>query len=185
MPAGRKLLTLALLGAVSVLLRRWWWLVVVLNVVVAVMYRLAGFGPAVLWRQIRPMGAILVVTAGFHLWFRGWISAVATAGTITMLVTAAALVTLTTPTTVLLNTVVRAAGPLRRVGVDPERLGLYLTIGIRCVPLVASLAAEVREAQIARQATYSAQAFAVPFIVRSLREADAMGEALVARGGGD
>jgi biotin transport system permease protein len=60
-----------------------------------------------------------------------------------------------------------------------------LTLGIRCVPVVVGLAEEVREAQLARGLGSSPRAFAVPLIVRSLRHADALGEALVARGVAD
>ena len=82
----------------------------------------------------------------------------------------------------MVDAVVAAARPLRRVGVDPERVGLMLALGIRSVPVVVGLAEEVRDAQRARGLTASPRAFAVPLIVRSLRHADALGDALVARG---
>ena len=75
--------------------------------------------------------------------------------------------------------------PLRFVGVDPARVGLLLALGIRCVPVVVGLAHEVRDAQRARGLAASPRAFVVPLIVRSLRHADALGEALVARGAED
>jgi biotin transport system permease protein len=50
------------------------------------------------------------------------------------------------------------------------------------VPVVVGLAEEVRDAQRARGLAASPRAFAVPLIVRSLRHADALGEALAARG---
>ena len=50
------------------------------------------------------------------------------------------------------------------------------------VPLMAVLVREVSEAQWARGAQRSVRAFAVPLIVRALRQADALGESLVARG---
>ena len=78
--------------------------------------------------------------------------------------------------------VVRTCRPLRRVGVEPERVGLLLALGIRSVPVVVGLAQEVREAQLARGLATSPTAFAVPLVVRSLRHADRLGEALVARG---
>ena len=48
--------------------------------------------------------------------------------------------------------------------------------------MVAQLAEEVRDAQRARGLTASPRAYAVPLIIRSLRHADELGEALVARG---
>jgi biotin transport system permease protein len=99
-----------------------------------------------------------------------------------VLVLLAALVTLTTRTTAMVDAIVTACRPLRRLGVDAERVGLMLALGVRSVPVVVGLAEEVREAQLARGLGASPRAFAVPLIVRSLRHADALGEALVARG---
>jgi biotin transport system permease protein len=82
----------------------------------------------------------------------------------------------------MVDAVVGAVRPLRRVGVDPDRVGLVIALGVRAVPVVVALAGQVRDAQRARGLTSSARAFAVPLIVRSLRHADAMGEALAARG---
>lgn len=180
-PAGPKLLALVVLGASSVFLTHWWLVLALLGVLLGA-YGLAGLGPRVIVQQIRPMLWLLAFTAAYHVWSATWQRAVVVTFTIVLLVLAAALVTLTTPTSALIDAVVRVAGPLRRFGVDPDRVGLMLTLGIRCVPLVADLAAQVREAQLARGVGTSWKAFAVPLIVRALREADAMGEALVARG---
>ena len=182
LPPGTKLLVLLVLGAASVVTQRWWWLVASLVVASVLAYRLAGWGVRLWWTQLRPLWMLLAFTAVVHALTSGWQRAVADTGTIVVLVACAALVTLTTPTTALVDTVVRIAAPLSRFGVDPERVGLFLMVGIRCVPLVAGLARQVREAQIARRATTSTRAFVVPLVVRSLREADALGEALVARG---
>lgn len=177
-----KLVALLALGVASVGLQTRWWLVVAAFAMVVVGYLVAGFTPALLWRQLRPMVWLLGFTAVMNWWVADWQRAVSVAGMIATMVVAAALVTLTTPTAALIDVVVRAARPLRRFGVDPERLGLILLLGIRVVPLLAGLAREVREAQIARGAVRSYRAFAVPLLVRALRQADAIGEALVARG---
>ena len=181
LPAGAKLLCLVLLGASSVFLT-YWWLVLGLIGLLLVAYAVAGIGPRLMVKQLRPLLWLLAFTAVYHVWVTGWQRAVVVGGTIVLLVLAAALVTLTTPATQLIDAVVRVLGPFRRFGVDPDRVGLILTLGIRCVPLVADLAGQVREAQLARGTGTSWKAFAVPLIVRALRDADAMGEALVARG---
>lgn len=181
LPAGAKLLCLVLLGASSVFLT-YWWLVLGLIGLLLVAYAVAGIGPRLIVKQLRPLLWLLAFTAVYHVWVTGWQRAVVVGGTIVLLVLAAALVTLTTPATKLIDAVVRVLGPFRRFGVDPDRVGLILTLGIRCVPLVADLAGQVREAQLARGTGTSWKAFAVPLIVRALRDADAMGEALVARG---
>jgi len=180
-PVGLKIAVMVLAGLGSVLLHR--------PVQVAVGLVLVGLGYAVArvsWRlavaQVRPLLWLLGATAVFHVVVSGWQRAVVVVGVIAMLVLLAALVTLTTRTTDMVDAIVRWLRPLHRVGVDAERVGLMLTLGIRCVPVVVGLAEEVRDAQRARGLTASPRAFAVPLIVRSLRHADALADALVARG---
>ena len=183
-PAGAKLLGLLLIGAMIVWLDQPWQVGIVLAVVLAG-YLLAGLGWRTPIRQVRPLWLLLAVTAGLHLVLGDWQRALVVTGTIVVLVLLAALVTLTTRTTALVDVVVTTARPLRRIGVDPDRVGLIVALGIRCVPVVLSLAAEVRDAQRARGLTASPRAFAVPLVVRALRHADGLGEALVARGTDD
>ena len=99
-----------------------------------------------------------------------------------ILMEAAGLVTLTTTTTDLSDVVVAGLGPFRRFGVNPERVGLLIALSIRAVPVVLGLAEQIRDAQRARGKTLSPRAFAVPLLVRALRHAQRMGDALVARG---
>lgn len=182
LPAGAKLSLMLALGIASVFLQRNWVVTLVALAVVGALYPVAGFGARTLWQQVRPMVMLLVFTAGFQWWAAGWRRALAVTVMVLVLVLAAALVTLTTRTTALVDAVVRASRPLRRLGVDPERVALVLNLGIRCVPLVAAIAGEVREAQAARTGEFSLPAFAVPLLVRALRDADGLGEALAARG---
>ena len=55
-------------------------------------------------------------------------------GVLAVLVLLAALVTLTTRTTAMVDAMVVACRPLRVLGVDPERVGLVLALGVRSVP---------------------------------------------------
>ncbi|MGI9155799.1 MAG: energy-coupling factor transporter transmembrane component T family protein [Marmoricola sp.] len=181
LPAGAKLALLVLAGAGSVFVRHPWQVGAALAGVVC-LYLLAGLSPRVLWAQLRPLWWMVLLLGGFHVLVNGWARAAVVVGVLLGLVLLAALVTLTTRTTAMVEAVVRVLAPLRVVGVDPERIGLLLSLGIRSVPVVAGLAAQVREAQLARGRGTSPRAFAVPLVVRSLRHADALGEALAARG---
>jgi len=184
MRAGTKLLLMLGAGAASVLVdHAWQALLAVMGSVC--LYRLAGLSLRTTARQVRPLVWVLGLVAVFHVWASGWERAAVFVGVITALVLLAALVTLTTRTTAMVDAVVHGLRPLRRLGVRPERVGLLLALGIRSVPVVVGLAEEVRDAQRARGLTASPRAFAVPLIVRSLRHADALGDALVARGADD
>ncbi|MDV3208469.1 MAG: energy-coupling factor transporter transmembrane protein EcfT, partial [Rhodococcus ruber] len=94
----------------------------------------------------------------------------------------AALVTLTTRVSDMLDAIVTGLRPLRRVGVDPERVGLVLVMTVRAVPMLGAIVAQVTEARKARGLGFSLRALAVPVVVGALLTAEAMGEALVARG---
>lgn len=181
MRAGAKLMLMIAAGAGSVLLDHPWQVAVALAAVLAG-YLLAGLSLGTAWRQVRPLVWILGFVAVFHVVLSGWEEAAVFLGVIVSLVLLAALVTLTTRTTDMVDAVVGGLRPFRRVGVNPERVGLLLALGIRSVPVVVGLAEEVRDAQRARGLSASPRAFAVPLIVRSLRHADALGDALVARG---
>ncbi|MGZ4429933.1 MAG: energy-coupling factor transporter transmembrane component T family protein [Nocardioidaceae bacterium] len=182
--AGVKLLVLLLAGAGSVFLDAPWQVLVALGVAM-VGYGVAGLPTRAALDQLRPLVWIAGFTAVVHVLVNGWQRAFVVVGVIAFLVLLAGLVTLTTRTTDMVDAVVAACRPLRRLGVDPDRVGLVLALGIRCVPVVVGLAEEVRDAQLARGLGASPRAFAVPLIVRSLRHADALGEALVARGAED
>jgi biotin transport system permease protein len=181
LPAGVKLLAVVALGIGSLWLDRPWQVGAAL-VVVLLGYVVAGLPVRVLVGQLRPLVWLLGFTAVFHVLVNGWQRAAVVIGVLAALVLLASLVTLTTRTTDLVDAVVAGCRPLRLVRVDPDRVGLVIALGIRCVPVVIGLAEEVRDAQRARGLGASPRAFAVPLIVRSLRHADTLGEALTARG---
>jgi biotin transport system permease protein len=151
-------------------------------VVVLALYAVGRIPSRLVLGQVRPLFWLVLVLLAAQLLLAGWRTAVVVTANLLALVLLAALVTLTTRTTALVDTIVRTCRPLRVVGVDPERIGLLLALGIRSVAVVTGLAGQVREAQLARGLAASPTAFAVPLVVRSLRHADALGEALVARG---
>jgi biotin transport system permease protein len=181
LPAGAKLAGLLLAGLVSPFVRSPVVTAVALAVVLAG-YATARMPAAVLLQMLRPLLLLMVPLAAFQTVVAGWERAFVIVGVLVTLVLLANLVTLTTRTSDLIDVVVRVCGPLRRVGVDPERVGLMLQLAIRAVPLVIDLGGRVREAQHARGLGASPRAFAVPLIVGALRRADAMGDALAARG---
>jgi biotin transport system permease protein len=181
LPAGLKLLGLVAGGVIVFLLDRPWQVAVALVVVLAG-FAVGGLGLRTAARQLRPLLWLGGCTAVFHALVNGWERAAVVVGALTALVLLAGLVTSTTRTTALVDAVVASCRPLRVLRVDPERVGLVVALGIRCVPVGIALAAEVRDAQRARGLGASPRAFAVPLVVRSLRHADALGEALAARG---
>ncbi len=179
--AGVKLATLVVAGAGSILVRRPVETAVAIGVVL-LGYAVAQVPPRVVWASFRPLLWVLVPLTVFQVLVAGWQRAAVIVGVIVALVLLANLVTLTTRTSDLIDVVVWLCRPLRRVGVEPERVGLMLNLAIRSVPMMVELADQVREAQLARGHGVSARAVAVPLVVGALRRADELGDALAARG---
>ncbi|MGW0178539.1 energy-coupling factor transporter transmembrane component T family protein [Nocardia sp. NPDC003345] len=181
-PAGVKLVLLLVGIVAATLFVRSPAQLGVVAVVVAGLFALARIPWRTAVAQLRPVLWMLALIAVFQVLTTSPARAIVVCGLLLVSVALAALVTLTTRVTDLLDAVTRALGPLRRIGVNPERVGLLLTLAIRCVPLLAEIVREVADARRARGVQWSVTALVTPVLVRSLRTADAMGEALVARG---
>ncbi len=115
-------------------------------------------------------------------WAGGWRAAVVVVGTMLVAVLAAALATRTTRVGDLLDALATALRPAHRLGVDPDRAALVLALTIRSVPLLVAAFAEARDARRARGLERSPRALVVPLVIRSIRHAHLLGEALTARG---
>lgn len=148
----------------------------------ALLYTAARIPLGVAWRQLRTILALALLIGAAQSIPLGPRQASVMAAQILLGVALAALVTLTTRTTELLEAVEAWCAPLRHLGVDPARVALVLALAIRSVPVVASLAGDVREAHRARGARLTPVGLAVPLTVRTLRHAEQLGEALIARG---
>ena len=181
LPAGVKLATL-LLSCIGILLLREPWQIAVALVVVAGLYALARLPLPTMLAQARPLVLFAGVLLAFQWVVAGWEKAVVVVGGIVVVVLLAGLVSLTTRTTEIVEVVVAMARPLARFGVEPEHIGLLVALGIRSVAVVVDLSRDVRQAQVARGASASPMAFVTPLVIRTLRHADRLGDALVARG---
>ncbi|MFL6101304.1 MAG: energy-coupling factor transporter transmembrane component T family protein [Actinomycetales bacterium] len=181
MPGGAKL-TLLAAGSLALVVWRGLVALAVAGAVVAAAYAVARIPVRVAWAQLRPLRWVVLVLGVAQLLLSGWRPAVAVVGALVVLVAAAALLTLTTRVSTLVDTFTRLARPLRRAGVDPDRIGLLAALTVRTVPVIAGIRDEVDQARRARGLERSPRALLVPLVVRTVRHADHLGEALVARG---
>ncbi|WP_353828823.1 energy-coupling factor transporter transmembrane component T family protein [Agromyces sp. SYSU T0242] len=180
MPALAKLGLLAVAVTATALLGSLTALGIAAGATVA-LYALARIPVRVAWRQVAPILWVLAFAVPVQWLFAGWEAAASMAVRLLVAVALAGLYTLTTTVTATLDAMQLLLRPFSR-WVDPDRVGLALALAIRCVPLLAELVREVLEARRARGAEGSPMALAVPVIVRTLRTADHLGEALMARG---
>lgn len=177
---GPKLLALLLAGAGVFTLRSPGPLLLVLAAVVG-LYGVARLGGRVLWGQLRPTLALLAFFFAVQALTVNVDSGVVTVLRFAVMILLASLLTLTTRTSDLLATLERALQPLRRVGVNPEKVSLAVSLTLRFIPVVIGIVAEVRDAQRARGLDGSVLALAVPVIIRTLRMADDIADAIDAR----
>lgn len=180
-PALAKLAGLFALGSGVFLIDDMAALGAVLAVVVA-LYVLARVPPSTALRQLRYaailLGAIFVAQ-GFLV---GWPQALVMLMRFAALLPAAALVSATTRTMDMIDAFRTLLRPLALIGVDPGRIGMTLTLAIRFIPAVIQVTEEVREAQRARGGGAGIVQLATPVVVRLLKMADNVAEAIDARG---
>lgn len=187
LPAGPKTVLLLALVLGVFLLPSHWWAAGVAAAVSILAYAVAGLrdgmlGMRELGRQVFAVRWLILIMLVSQLLFLGPEPAVANAARVAAALVLAALLVLTTRMTALLDALERGLRPFRRLGLDPERAALLLTVTLSTVPVLARLAGEVRAAQRARGARGDLRTFVVPFLVIALTHADQLGDALTARG---
>lgn len=137
-----------------------------------------------MWNQLWPPLPILIPLAAFQWWQKGFHEAAVVFLTVYACIIAAVVLTLTTPVAEMMDALEKAMAPLERFGFPAQNVSLAMSLTIRLLPLMFTTINEVLDARKARGAGTSMLAFGTPVIIRSLRRARAMGEALQARGVG-
>ncbi|MHC8491839.1 energy-coupling factor transporter transmembrane component T family protein [Thalassospira sp. SM2505] len=178
--AGAKILAMVALGT-GVFLIPDWPVVSLVLVSVIVLYRISGFGWATMTAQIKPMFWLLAIFFAVQLWLNDWQAGLLVITRIAAIVMFASLVTLTTKTSDMLASLERAMRPLKPLGVNPEKVSLAISMVLRFIPVIATVASEIRDAQRARGLDRSILAMIVPLIIRTLKMADDVADAIEAR----
>lgn len=183
LPVGVKLAGLAALSLSIVLVRSMPASFVFLAVALLVAL-LARVRLGTLVRAARGVLLIAAFVGAMQWWWYGRDKAVETFVDLVTLSLAAVVVTATTPVNAMLDAFIRWIGPLRRVGVKPERVALGFGLAIQALPGTIALALETRDAARARGVRHP-RAFLTPFVIRVVARAHETGDALHARGIGD
>ncbi|MFT4284112.1 MAG: energy-coupling factor transporter transmembrane protein EcfT [Protaetiibacter sp.] len=180
-PAGVKLLALLALALLISLWPHTGATIALTGLVVVALYALALFPPVVLLRQLWLAKWIVVLMVVTQLVFLTPWDALVNTVRVVSIVLLAALLTLTTRSEELLAALETGMRPLARLGADPRRIGLTLSLAISMLPVVAGIAERVRDAQRARGVRLGFR-IVVPVLVLALRHADDVADALSARG---
>lgn len=182
--AGTKLLGLFVAGLLLVVARGWGSGVAAL-VVAGVVLATSGAALGQTARALRGLAILTTMLGAYHVWQNGWPRAVEVVGELFALVLLATAMTATTPVDEILDAVTRALRPLRRFGVDPERVALAFSLMLRAIPTTLAVAEETRDAALARGLERDPRARLTPLVIRVIAQARETGDALHARGIGD
>ena len=134
------------------------------------------------FRQLRTVLIFLVPIFLFHVFITDWMLGLETVLRILVLLLLAVLVTLTTKPTEMIDVLEAAIRPLRHVGVNPSKASMMLSMVIRFIPMMMREAQEILEAQRARGLDRNAIALLMPLLIKTLKMADDLSEAIEARG---
>lgn len=144
-------------------------------------YRAADLSLATAWQQLRPVLLVIALVFLAQAFLATVQIATLSVLRIATLVLLAALVTLTTRTRDLVDTLEWSLAPLAPLGVDPPKVGLAISLAIRFIPVIAGIFGEVREAQAARGGGRNALRLVMPTVIRTLRMTDEIADAIDAR----
>lgn len=191
MPVELKFVTVFACAAAVSMLRENPWAVAAVWGVAVLGFLCSGAGAAGLGAQLWRLRWLLVLLTVPQLLFLTPEETAFNVARVTGVVMLAAVFTLTTPTSAVLNAFERVLTPLERAGLgrlgfSAGRVSLALSLTIRSVPVILSFHREIRQAQRARGLRGGLRTgmlrSVLPLLVMSLRHAEETAEALAARG---
>lgn len=184
-PAGWKFVALLSYILATTIAVKTWPIALACLAVISLFYVLARIPARLAVQQTAPVLPVLLVLGAFQWWQRGWEFAAVTVVVLLSSVAAAALLTLTTTIAELMAAIENGLTPFARFGLPVETISLAISLTIRLIPLQLATVTEVLAARKARGAGFSIAAFGTPVMVRSIRRARLLAEALIARGVAD
>jgi biotin transport system permease protein len=178
---GVKMLVLALSAVALIAVDDWRVLGAILAAVLA-LFAVARLPAREVAAQLRPVLFLGLFFFVIHWLLVSWQSGLVTVLRFTILVSLAVLITLTTRISDMVDALESGLRPRRVLGVNPAKVSLMISLAIRFVPLLIDLVREIQAAQRSRGLERSVTAVAVPLIVKTLRMASVLTDAIDARG---
>jgi biotin transport system permease protein len=178
---GVKMLVLALSAVALIAVDDWRVLGTILAAVLG-LFVVARLPAREVAAQLRPVLFLGLFFFVIHWLLVSWQSGLVTVLRFTILISLAVLITLTTRISDMVDALESGLRPLRVLGVNPAKISLMISLAIRFVPLLVDLVREIQAAQRSRGLERSVTAVAVPLIVKTLRMASVLADAIDARG---
>lgn len=134
------------------------------------------------WLQLRPVIPLLVAVGLIQGILGDGLTAIVALLRFMILIMLATIVTLTTRVSDLVEAIEQSLQPAKRFGIHPAQVSLMLALSIRLIPTLLNQFHQIQEAQRARGLDRNWLALFVPFLIKTLRMADELSDALDVRG---
>ncbi len=179
--AGYKLAALALAGGVLLWVHQWWVLSLALSGVMG-LFAWSGVGFVRLWRQVKGLIWFVLLLGVYTALVQSPATAIEMLLRLTTLILAGVIVSMTTPVSQMMAVIEHLLQPLDRLGwVSASRVALACGLTLRLIPELTIQWKEIREAQLARGLKPGVLTMLVPMLVRTIRRAGEISEAVDAR----
>lgn len=149
--------------------------------IILFLYFLANIPLHKLKEQVRPTFYLLLIIFGTHVIWYDWLDGIKIITRFAVLILLGSLVTLTTHTSDMIDTLDSLLKPLSRLGIDTRKVSLALSLAIRFIPIIMKVFNEVRIAQSVRGLEKNLLATILPSVVKILKTADEVAEAIESR----
>ncbi|MBN9643302.1 energy-coupling factor transporter transmembrane component T family protein [Corynebacterium mendelii] len=185
LPAGWKCVAVFVFIIASNVICHTFWHGLICVALAASGYVLAKIPPLTAWRQVWPVLPFIALISVMMVFAKGIDATATTALVLLSNIIAATVMTLTVRVSEMMDLLDTSLAPLERFGFPAAHISLAVSLTIRLIPLQLATVNDVLDARKARGLGASPAAFGTPVIIRSIRRAEHIADALTARGAVD
>ncbi|MDD9329030.1 MAG: energy-coupling factor transporter transmembrane protein EcfT [Bartonella sp.] len=148
---------------------------------ISLLYKIAKIPFNKIIKQFKSVWLFLVFIFIFQAIFDNWLTGFLIILRFIILISLASLISFTTKVSDMITSIEAGLRFFRCFGVNPSKLSIALSMAIRFIPVINEKFNEICEAQKARGVNINIIALAIPLIIRIIRIASEVAEALDAR----
>ncbi|MBX4336599.1 energy-coupling factor transporter transmembrane component T family protein [Bartonella raoultii] len=148
---------------------------------VILFYRIAKVPFSTVIKQFKAVGLFFILLFLFQTVFSSWLTGVEVILRLIILFSLSSLISFTTKVSDMVASIEVGLQPFRCFGINPSKISMVISMAIRFIPLLSEKFNEVHEAQQARGLNTNIIALAIPLIIRTIKMASEVAEALEAR----
>ncbi|ATO56875.1 energy-coupling factor transporter transmembrane protein EcfT [Bartonella sp. 1-1C] len=148
---------------------------------ISLLYKIAKIPFNKIIKQFKSVWLFLVFIFVFQAIFDSWLTSFSIILRFIILISLASLISFTTKVSDMITSIEAGFRFFQCFGINPSKLSISLSMAIRFIPVINEKFNEICEAQKARGLNINIIALAIPLIIRTIRIASEVAEALDAR----